>query len=43
MSDDLHSRIGRIEGQLSVLIPAIICGFAIMAGIIGILLQKALS
>ena len=43
MSDDLPTRMGRIEGQLSVLIPAIICGFAILSGIIAILLQDALS
>ncbi len=43
MSDDLHSRLGRVEGQLSVLKPAIIGGFTILFGIVAILLTKALS
>ena len=42
-NDDLNSRLGNVEGQLSVLKPAIIGGFSIMSGIIVILLQKALS
>ena len=41
--ESLDTRVGRIEGQLSLLVKVVLGGFAIVIGLLGVLIQNALG